>query len=132
MMKYFTSNEIRKERLDICRQCDDYFKPTGTCKKCGCFMRVKTTLSFTECPIGKWKSTKEIEQPKDVPEHLVKEVLKIMPDLEKGQAKDHETKAKLIELYNTIYGTNYKVTTNCRGCLNSVWKGITAIYNKNK
>ena len=81
MMKYFTSNEIRKERLDICRQCEHYFKPTGTCKKCGCFMRVKTTLSFTECPIGKWESTKEIEQPKEVPAHLVKEVLEIYGDI---------------------------------------------------
>ena len=131
-MKFLVPNGIYKDRIEICKSCVYYFKPTGTCKKCGCFMRVKTTLSFTECPIGKCESTKEKEQPKEVPAHLVKEVLEIMPDLEKGKAKDHETKAKLIELYNTIYGTNYKVTTNCSSCLNSVWKGITAIYNKNK
>ena len=95
-------------------------------------MRVKTTLSFAECPIGLWKSTKEIEQSKEVPKHLIKEVLEIMPDIKKGQAKDLETKARAIELYNTIYGTNYKTTSNCSSCLNSVWKGITAIYNKNK
>ena len=132
MTKYFVTNEIRKERLGICKSCEHYFKPTGNCKKCGCFMRVKTTLSFTECPIGLWESTKEIEQPKEIPAHLVKEVLKIIPDIKDGKAKDHETKARLIELYNTIYGTSYKTTSDCSSCLNSVWKGITAIYNKNK
>ena len=132
MTKYFVKNEIRKERLDLCKGCEHYFKPTGTCKKCGCFMRIKTTLAYTECPIGLWQKTEEIEQPKEIPSHLIKEVIKIMPDIKKGQAKDHETKARFIELYNTIYGTNYKTTSNCSSCLNSVWNGITAIYNKNK
>ena len=95
-------------------------------------MRIKTTLSYSECPIGLWQKTEEIEQPKEIPAHLVKEVLEIMPDIKKGQVKNHETKARLIELYNTIYGTNYKTTSNCSSCLNSVWKGITSIYNKNK
>ena len=132
MTKYFVKNEIRKERLDLCKGCEHYFKPTGTCKKWGCFMRIKTTLAYTECPIGLWESTKEIEQPKEIPAHLIKEVIKIMPDIKNAQAKDHETKARLIELYNTIYGTTYKTTSNCSSCLNSVWNGITAIYNKNK
>ena len=132
MTKYFVKNEIRKERLDLCKGCEHYFKPTGTCKKCGCFMRIKTTLAYTECPIGLWGSTEEVEQPKEIPSHLIKEVIKIMPDIKKGQAKDHETKARFIELYNTIYGTNYKTTSNCSSCLNSVWNGIISIYNKNK
>ena len=132
MTTYFVTNEIRRERLNLCKGCEHYFKPTGNCLKCGCFMRVKTSLSFTECPIGLWESIKEIEQPKEVPKHLVKEVLKIMPDIKKGQAKDHETKARAIELYNTIYGTNHKTTSNCSSCLNSVWNGIISIYEKNK
>ena len=95
-------------------------------------MRIKTTLAYTECPIGLWQKTEEIDTPKEIPRHLIKEVLKIMPDIKNAQAKDHETKARLIELYNTIYGTNYKTTSNCSSCLNSVWKGIIAIYEKNK
>ena len=95
-------------------------------------MRVKTSLNFTECAIGLWGKTKEIEQLKEIPSHLIKEVLEIMPDIKKGQAKDHETKARFIELYNTIYGMTYKTTTNCSSCLQSVWNGITAIYEKNK
>ena len=95
-------------------------------------MRVKTTLSYTECPIGLWQKTEEIDTPKEIPSHLIKEVIKIMPDIKNGQAKDLETKAKLIELYNTIHGTNHKTTSNCSSCLNSVWKGIISIYEKNK
>ena len=46
--------------------------------------------------------------------------------------KDHETKKKLIELYNTIYDFNYKVTTNCRSCLSTVHNGIKKIYDEYK
>ena len=55
-------------------------------------MRIKTTLSYSECPIGLWESTKEIEQPKEVPKHLVKEVLKIMPDIKKDKQKTTKRK----------------------------------------
>lgn len=48
------------ERLAICSECPRLFKPTYTCKECGCFMKVKTHLKAAECPIGKWgKVTKE-------------------------------------------------------------------------
>lgn len=123
-MKYFVSDNIRNERLNICRDCEHYFKLTGSCKKCGCFMRIKTTLSFTECPIGLWVATKEIETPKELPKHLQEEVEEIWEQIKDGKAKDFETKSKLIELYNTIYGTTYKATTNCSSCLASVFKGI--------
>ena len=55
-----------------------------------------------------------------------------MPDLQKGQAKDHETKAKLIELHNTIYDTTYKLTSNCASCLSTVYNGIKTIYEQYK
>tara|TARA_R100000008_G_C3490541_1_gene118490 strand:- start:105 stop:326 length:222 start_codon:yes stop_codon:yes gene_type:complete len=37
-----------------CQSCEYLFKPTGTCKKCGCFMKLKTKLKNAKCPIGKW------------------------------------------------------------------------------
>jgi hypothetical protein len=43
-----------KERLLICSDCDHLFQPTYTCKKCGCFMKVKVQLRKSECPIGLW------------------------------------------------------------------------------
>lgn len=41
-------------RLDICAACPRLFKPTFTCKECGCFMKVKVRLTTSTCPIGKW------------------------------------------------------------------------------
>ncbi len=50
----FTSQEKRDRRLDICKGCERLFKPTRTCKECGCFMTMKTWLRLAECPLEKW------------------------------------------------------------------------------
>lgn len=42
------------KRWEICQACEFLYKPTHTCKKCGCFMVVKTNLKRVKCPIGKW------------------------------------------------------------------------------
>lgn len=44
----------RERRYDICKACEWLYKPSMSCKKCGCFMGVKTYLPNSECPIGKW------------------------------------------------------------------------------
>jgi predicted Zn-ribbon and HTH transcriptional regulator len=49
-------SEIKSERLSICQQCEFLFHPTQQCKKCGCFVHAKTSLTSSSCPIGKWKS----------------------------------------------------------------------------
>lgn len=55
-------SEIQEERFNICLQCDKLYKPSSSCKICGCFMKVKTTLPGAECPIKKWgKYTAHIE-----------------------------------------------------------------------
>lgn len=46
--------EISQSRWDICSNCEFLYKPTNTCKKCGCFMVLKTTLKAASCPIKKW------------------------------------------------------------------------------
>jgi hypothetical protein len=43
-----------KERLDICRSCPYLIPITYTCKKCGCFMKIKTKLETSVCPLDKW------------------------------------------------------------------------------
>lgn len=53
----YTNAQIRGERLDICMGCDRLFKPTKTCKECGCFMQLKTWLKNAHCPLGKWDAT---------------------------------------------------------------------------
>ena len=42
---------IRKERIRICNSC-----PYGgnRCDLCGCFIKTKTVLLSSSCPIGKW------------------------------------------------------------------------------
>jgi hypothetical protein len=44
---------IAKERMDICNACPELL-PTGNCKKCGCFMSLKTKLPHAFCPLNKW------------------------------------------------------------------------------
>jgi len=49
-----SQEDLVNSRLKICRACE-YFRPkTETCRKCGCFMKLKTTLENAKCPIGKW------------------------------------------------------------------------------
>ena len=132
MNSYIVNKKTYKERLDICRGCEHYFKYTGNCKKCGCFMRIKASISIMECPEQYWLATEKHETPKKLPAHLLKEVNEIMPNINNNKIKDHETKKKLIELYNTIYNFNYKVTTNCASCLSTVYNGIKKIYEDNK
>ena len=44
----------RDERLNLCMSCEHLFKPTNTCKKCGCFVKAKTWLKDAKCPLNKW------------------------------------------------------------------------------
>lgn len=46
--------EIAQKRYNLCKICDQFNPTTFTCKKCGCFMKLKTQLEKAYCPIGKW------------------------------------------------------------------------------
>jgi hypothetical protein len=46
--------ELAVYRLEICKACPNFRPKTETCKKCGCFMKLKTKLEQAVCPIGKW------------------------------------------------------------------------------
>lgn len=48
------SEELKNERMSVCLGCEHLIKLTHQCKKCGCFMELKTKLSDARCPIGKW------------------------------------------------------------------------------
>jgi len=50
----WASDEVSSERFSICQSCPEFIKLTSQCKKCGCFMKVKTGLLAATCPIGKW------------------------------------------------------------------------------
>ena len=134
MSSFFVDKKIYKERLDICRSCISYFKPTGNCKICGCFMRVKASIRQMSCPEKKWEAVGTAgSSGVKVPKHLVKEAKEIWKDIKKGIAKDIEAKHKAVELYNTIYEGSFKKNSNCGSCLNTVYEGIKRIvYENNK
>ena len=48
------SDALAEARFSICEGCEHLLKATNQCKKCGCFMKIKTTLKYAECPINKW------------------------------------------------------------------------------
>ena len=47
--------DIIEKRFSMCQGCEHFIKATSQCKKCGCFMKVKTKLATSRCPIGKWE-----------------------------------------------------------------------------
>ena len=44
----------RERRMNICRACPD--RNHDRCGLCGCFIKTKTILNSSECPVGKWST----------------------------------------------------------------------------
>mgnify|MGYP003627621384 FL=1 len=130
MNQFFVPNKVYEDRLAICKSCIFYFKPTGTCKDCGCFMKIKARLAPMECGQKKWQKTTEIETPDDLPQEIIDEVLDMWEDLKTGRAKNQEAKRRMIETYNTIFMTNYSVGTSCNSCISTCFDGIKKLYKK--
>lgn len=59
------NKEVAFERASICNSCPELFKPTWTCKKCGCFMKIKVRVAASECPLGKWSAVEKSESSED-------------------------------------------------------------------
>lgn len=57
--KWTERKRIAQERLKVCETCDQIELDTYRCKKCGCFMKFKTEIPFSDCPLGKWNSYEE-------------------------------------------------------------------------
>jgi hypothetical protein len=49
-----SDQELIEYRLEICKQCKYLNAKLMKCTKCGCFMKLKSTLKQAKCPIGKW------------------------------------------------------------------------------
>lgn len=50
----FASEDVVKERLKICAQCDKFEKSESRCIECGCYIPVKVKLILDSCPLDKW------------------------------------------------------------------------------
>lgn len=50
----YVDKKNRDSRYNTCLGCEKLFKPTKSCKECGCFMALKTWLKDASCPLQKW------------------------------------------------------------------------------
>lgn len=55
----FVSDEISRERMEICTRCVYYDPSQIRCKECGCFLKAKTRFAVNGCPIGAWPVLEE-------------------------------------------------------------------------
>ena len=49
-----SGKDLIEYRLAICNECPFFNKISKQCRKCGCFMKLKSTLKQASCPVGKW------------------------------------------------------------------------------
>jgi len=130
MKKFFVPDNIYEDRIAICKSCIYYFKPTGTCKDCGCFMKIKARLAPMACSQNKWQKTTQIEVPEDLPQDIIDEIGEVWKGVNTGRAKSVQAKARMIELWNIISGSNYNTKTNCGSCISTCFDGIKKLYKK--
>ena len=130
MNRFFVPNKVYEDRMAICKECTYYFKLTGSCKVCKCFMKIKARIAPMECPKKYWIKTTEMKAPDSLPKEIVEEILDMWKDLKTGRAKNIQAKKRMIETYNTIYNTNYGTGTNCGSCISTCFDGIKKLYNK--
>lgn len=55
------SDQVKEERLTICRSCDQYNdknKENPICNSCGCNLNIKTGFANESCPLKKWFAIK--------------------------------------------------------------------------
>jgi len=45
-------NDTHATRFTLCQECDMLID--GRCKRCGCYMKLKSKFHSMRCPIGKW------------------------------------------------------------------------------
>jgi hypothetical protein len=55
----YVDDGTKEWRFAVCESCPHFLELTKQCKKCGCFMHLKTKLAEAECPIGKWKAVQK-------------------------------------------------------------------------
>ena len=50
----FASEEEQNRRMEICKACDQFSQEDIRCRKCGCYLQQKTSLTASKCPLNKW------------------------------------------------------------------------------
>jgi hypothetical protein len=49
-MKVFADKKVIDKRWQTCAKCEHLTSFTKQCKKCGCFMKLKTKIKNVSCP----------------------------------------------------------------------------------
>lgn len=49
------SEQVKQQRLDICKSCVEYNSAMRTCRQCGCYMPAKAMFAAIACPINNWQ-----------------------------------------------------------------------------
>ncbi len=58
------TKRVQNNRKKICASCDRLNKEDNRCIECGCYYDVKIALATEECPIGKWKKSRNLKKTK--------------------------------------------------------------------
>lgn len=51
----------REARLACCQACVEYRPSDDRCLACGCVVRIKAAVKFTDCPRGLWAAAPEVQ-----------------------------------------------------------------------
>ena len=133
--------QMANERMHICIECPVYNSTTRTCgmplnklnpfskpvtldgvtfKPCGCFLDLKTKMSFADCPAGKW--------PKIVDAELVEQAKALIEEVKRTNVLSDSNRKLLTQLDSIMKGTNTKVSS-CIPCVNKI---IDELHNQLK
>ena len=55
----FVSDDVYKERTEICRSCEKYNEFENMCNECGCYIPAKAKIILDSCPLSKWSADKD-------------------------------------------------------------------------
>jgi len=68
----FVSDEVKQQRLNICKSCEHYDASQIRCKSCGCFLLQKASFALDSCPLQKWSNMIQQETKQEEPIDLSK------------------------------------------------------------
>jgi len=61
MLKRYVTDDVKQSRMEECMRCPSWNSKSNRCLECGCQMRVKTSLTSSECPLGKWGRSVQLD-----------------------------------------------------------------------
>ena len=48
------SEEEKQRRIALCQVCPEFNADKGTCRKCGCKLKLKAAWALERCPLSRW------------------------------------------------------------------------------